>query len=246
MDPHAVPEETSLRFAEAAGEELEEMVERWIGELGPPDVGRILRNPHTGERIVRRLLAQKRLMSFYQVRRDLALHPRTPTASAMNLVKGLYWRDLVAMGQNVRIPPRVRQAADRRLGDRLPGLAVGERVAIARRASPGLLQKLRADPSPRVVEAMMESPRCSVGILLPLASSEAATGPVLAAVAKHPRWGVRYPIRVALCRNPQTPAQVSLSLLPMLKKVDLRAVSRELRLPTVVRRRAKVLLGEVP
>ena len=240
-----VPEETSLRFAEAGGEELEELVERWIEALRPADVGRILRNPHAGDSIVRRLLAQRRLLTFYDVRRDLALHPRTPTAVALNLVRGLFWRDLVAIGQNVRIRPRVRQAAELRLGERLPALAVGERVAIARKASPGTLQKLRSDPNARVIEALMENPRCSEGILLPLATSETTTSPVLATVARHPRWGVRYPIRVAICRNPQTPTRVSLPLLPMLKKHDLRTVSREPRIPAPVRRRAQLLLGEL-
>jgi hypothetical protein len=220
-------------------------VERWLDSLRPPDVGRILRNSHCSERIVRKLLGQTRLRAFYDVRRDLAQHPRTPTAQAMALVRGLYWRDLVAVSQDVRIRPTVRKAAERQLVDRLPGLAVGERVSIARRGSPALLQSLRHDPSPRVIEALMDNPRCSEGVLLPLAVAESAASPVLAALARHRRWGVRYPIRVALCRNARTPVQVALSLLPMLKKTDLRAVTREPRVSPPVRRRAKLLLGDL-
>ncbi|MDX1632092.1 MAG: hypothetical protein R3234_09535 [Thermoanaerobaculia bacterium] len=239
-----IPEEESYRFADAVGEELEELVSRWLDRLGPRDVERILRNPHTEERIVRILLGERRLLSYYEIRKRLALHPKTPAAQALNLLNGLFWRDLLAAGQDTAIRPQVRRAADLRLADRLGGLAVGERVSIARRASPTLLQSLRKDPSARVVGAMLENPRCTEATLLPMVTSETTPGPVLEVVARNRKWGVRYPIRAALCKNPQTPVRVSLSLLPMLKKRDLRAVRSNARIPHAVQRRARLLLGD--
>ena len=104
--------------------------------------------------------------------------------------------------------------------------------------------QLRNDPEPRVIEALLENPRLTEGSLLPMLSREVARPEVLSLVANSHRWGTRYPVRVAICKNPRTPATSSLPLLPMLKKKDLGAVARDRRLPSVVRRRAEVLLGK--
>ena len=38
------------------------------------------------------------LIKLREVRRLLAMHPRTPEARAITLVSGLFWRDLVRIG----------------------------------------------------------------------------------------------------------------------------------------------------
>ena len=55
---------------------------------------------------------QARLLSFYEVRRDLALASaerpsRWPCASC----PGLYWRDLMELGLDTRLRPTLRRAA---------------------------------------------------------------------------------------------------------------------------------------
>ena len=84
------------------------------------------------------------------------------------------------------------------------------------------------------------------GALIPLVSSETAKPEVLSMLARHPRWGVRYPIRVSLARNRSTPVQTALSILPLLKKQDLKGIEQDRRLSIAVRRRAAVLLGRTP
>ena len=60
-------------------------------------------------------------------------------------------------------------------------------------------------------------------------------------MASNARWSVRYPVRLALCRNPRTPPELALAHLAMLKKGDLHAVARDPRLTLPVRRRAELL-----
>jgi hypothetical protein len=240
-----LPEEVSQRLHEAAGLELLHLVSTYAESLGPETVRAVLRNPHCDQQVIRQLLAQRRLLDSYDVRRDLAFHPRTPQARALHLLSGLYGRDLLTLSLDMRVPPVVRRAAELRLAERLPAMTVGEKVSLARRASPGLVKALRTDPSPRVVRALLENPRLTEADVLPLASSEATVPSVLAVLVADRRWGCRYPVRVALCRNPRTPIDQALGLLPLLKKGDLRAVSRDLRLETAVRRRASLLLGEL-
>jgi hypothetical protein len=236
--------ELGERLRDAGPEELSALLAEHAGRLEAPEVRQALRNPYITAEGVELLAAQPRLISFYEVRRDIAFHPRAPEVLAMRFIPGLFWRDLVAAGLDSRLRPTVRRAADLRLAARLPELAVGEKVSIARRAGAGLLAHLRQDPSPRVIAALLDNPRLTEGILAPLVHSERASPPVLALIAADRRWGLRQELRSLLCRNPRTPVETVLRILPTLRKDDLRAVGSDPRLPESVRHRARLLLGE--
>jgi len=236
-------EEVLQRLRAAGVDELRLLLRSVAADLDVPAAQAVLRNPHAGEEAIRVLADQRRLLSFYEMRRDLALHPATPQPIALALLSGLYWRDLVAAGLDVRIRPVVRRAAEQRLMERLPGLAVGEKATIARSASPHVIQALRHDPTPRVIAALLDNPRLVEGDLLPLATHENANPPVLAVLLTHRKWGFRYPVRAAVVRNPRTPLALALQHLPMLKKPELRAVANDPRLSLALRRKAELLLG---
>lgn len=234
----------AARLREAGGEELAALVRDPALELGSAEALQALANPHAGREVVEALAARRHLLTSYEVRKAVAFHPAAPEVLARRFLGGLYWRDLLAAGSDPRVRPTLRRAADRLLGDRLTGLSLGEKINMARRAGPGLVQRLRQDPSPRVMRALLENPRLTEGSLLPVLNRDSTPPPVLEVVAADRRWGVRYPIRAALARNPSTPMQAALRILPHLKKPDQRAVARDLRIQAPVRRRARLLLGE--
>lgn len=231
------------RLRQADGDELAELVRTHAGELDPPAALMALANPFAGREVVERLAAIPGVVASHQVRRALAFHPAISETLALRFLAGLYWRDLMALGADPRVRPTLRRAADRHLVRRLPGMATGEKIAIARRAGPGLLAHIRHDPSPRVIAGVLENPRLTEGTLTPMVQREDARPEILRVIADDRRWGVRYPIRVGLCRNPRTPVDTALRLLPMLKKVDQRQVATDRRLPAPVRRRARLLSG---
>ena len=234
------------RIREASSDELQDLVDRNLERLTVAEARQVLKSSFVTSKVIESILTQKRLLAFHEIRGDVVRHPRTPEIHALRFVAGLFWRDLVAIGSDIRVRPRVRRAAERHLMNRLQGLAAGERVAIARKAGPAIISQLRTDKDPRVISALLENPRMTEGSLMTLVTSETASPKGLALVARHRKWGSRYSIRVALCRNMRTPAQVSLGLLPSLKKPDLAAVERDRKLPASVRRRAAVLLGRSP
>ena len=240
-----VLEETEQRLAAADEERLLEFVRDDLGALDGTLLRRILRHPFLSTQVIQLLLEEREVVGSYEVRRDLATHPKTPDARAMQLVATLYWRDLARLSAEVRVRPTVRRTAERRLADRLPGLAVGEKVAIARSCGHGLMARLGQDPDPRVIQALLENPRLTEGILLQLVSRESARPEILALVARDRRWGVRYRIRVPICCNPNTPVATALSQLPALRKSDLMAVADDARLAKAVRQRANLLLGRL-
>jgi hypothetical protein len=204
-----------------------------------------LRNPYLSSEVVDLLAAQPRLLAFYEVRRDLVRCPCCSEALALRHLAGLFWRDLVAIGLDTRLHPRLRSAADSQVAARLSALSVGERVTIARRASAAVVAQLLSDPSPRVIAAVLDNPRLTEGALARLAHRETAPAPILRLIAEDRRWGARYDIRVALARNPRTPAATALRLLATLRKPDLATVASDPRVEDAVRRRARLLLGQV-
>ena len=233
------------RLAAADEEELLELVRNHLAALDGATMRRLLRHPFLGREAIQLLLEDRQAVGSYEVRRELAGHPHTPEPRAMQLVATLYWRDLSQLSTQTRIRPTVRRAAERRLADRLPGLAVGEKVAIARRCSPALVPRLGQDPNPRVIQALLENPRLTEGVLLQLVSRDSTRPEVLALIARDRRWGVRYRVRVPICRNPNTPVATALAQLPALRKPDLREVADDRRLAAAVRRRADLLLGRL-
>ena len=242
MFPSSTPE-LRRRLREAAAEELEQLIESSAAELDGAAIRQIFLNPFLDGGTIERLLATPAVRLVHAARREAAMHPRTPRALALQLVAELYWRELVAIGVDTRLHPVVRRSADTRLVERLAGMSVGERTAVARRAGPGVMAAVRFDPTPRVIAALLDNPRLTEGLLLPLAAHERAHPEVLATIARDPRWGSRLQLRRALCLNPATPVAVALTLLPTLDKRSLGAVTAAARVASPVRRRAALLAG---
>lgn len=232
------------QLREAGEDGLDELVADRLHELDPEAVRQIVRNPHVASETLERLGTARSLTASYEVRRVLCTHPRTPRALALRLVPTLYWRDLARVAGDTAVHPLVRRAAEKRILQRLPALAVGERVSLARSASPGLVPALRLDPTPRVLAALLENPRLTEGMIVPLAANERAAPACLSRLARDRRWGVRRTVRVALCRNPATPVADVLRLLPALQRAELRALLADPRVPPAVARRARERLGE--
>ena len=229
------------RLREAGETELETLVDGHFPAIDPQVARQVFRNPFLTRAVIERLAASPTLLSAYEVRMEIARHPRSPQILALRLLPGLHWPDLLRIGLDTRLHPIVRRSAETRIAERMPGFAVGEKIILARSGSQALLAQLRSDPTPRVIEALLENPRLSEGLLMPLVTSETTSPTVLGIVAAHPRWGVRYPLRLALCRNPRTPLERVLSHLPLLKKLDLESIASDARLKLPVRRRATLL-----
>jgi hypothetical protein len=239
---HAVRADLGL-----AGErELRNLVRSGFEGLSATELRALFGSPFLTEPVIREVLERPEAMATHEIRCAVALHRNTPLHEALRLVPTLYWSDLVDVGRDTRARPQVRRAAHQALFERYEGLAVGERVAIARRAGVDLLSRVRHDPAPRVVQAMLENPRLTEGVLMPLLASGAARPDVLRAVAASERWISRYQVRRLLCRNRKTPRDVVLPLLPRLKKGDLRAIESDPGLDAGVRQRAGLLLGKSP
>src|SRR5689334_14556546 len=104
--------ELHLRLREAGSEEPLELLRAHAGELTAPAVRNALRNPYCTAETIEEIANGRRLLSFYEVRRDIVLHPRAPETLAARFVPTLWWRDLVALALDTRLRPTLRRTAE--------------------------------------------------------------------------------------------------------------------------------------
>ncbi|MEM8930392.1 MAG: hypothetical protein AAGE94_04425 [Acidobacteriota bacterium] len=238
-----VPEAVRQRLRRAAGRELVEIVEAYGRRFGLRDLRQVLLNPFVTGDVIEELAANRHLTSQHGVPAAIARHRRTPQPVAMRFVASLFWRDLLEIAADVRLRAPVRRLAERYLTERLPRLAVGERIALARRVPPNLVARLGIDPHPRVIAALLDNAQLTERDLVALVNRHDVPIRTLDLLARHERWGPRRDLRAALARNPRAPFRVLFDILPTLPPEDLEAVARLEGHSTIVRRRAEDLLA---
>jgi hypothetical protein len=188
------------------------------------------------------IAASRVLMASRGVRRLVAGHPQTPRHDALHALDDLTWRDLMDIGRETRTPPPVRQAANRKLLDAMRGLAVGEKIALARFAPPALFPALFEEDDGRVLEALLSNPRLTPEDLLRWLSTGHPTPGGLAQLAAEGRWASRPPVRSALLLHPATPRAAALALLTSASREELRRLTETPGAPALLAACAAELL----
>jgi hypothetical protein len=156
----------------------------------------------------------------------VVLNPRAPRALAQRLVPSLRWRDLADVAASPRVDPAARVRAEGLLKEQLPDLRLGERVTLARLATPAVLAPMLLDPEPRVAEASLLNPRLREEDLVLAVRAAAAPRALLEAATSSPRWRECYAVRLALVLQPRTPLALALGQLSALLPRDLERVAR--------------------
>lgn len=206
----------------------------------------ILRNPGITPALIQRIARSPIWMKSYKVRAALVQHPRTPRPLAMSLVSSLRWGDLARVAAASRLPIALRGAAEKILLLRLPELALGERVSLARSATPSVIRGLRGENSPLVARALLENPALRFEEALFMAERPEAPPALLAVLAESTRFARRQDLRLALAAHPSTPPAVALRLVAGLDPGALHALCGSSAAPTLVRVAAERRLFTCP
>lgn len=203
-------------------------------ELDEEGAALLVKSPHATSTLLVRLGGSQRWTRAYEVKRGLVRHPRAPLPLARRFLPHLLWLDMAEAAADTRLTPVVRRHAEEALKTRLLDMAEGEIVALARRASPGVVAELTRSRSPRVLAALLGNPRVRERDVVRIASGEEAPPETLRRVVRHPDWSVRRAVRVALLRNPRTPVADALHLLAGLAPPDLERMVRDEEVPRIV------------
>jgi len=206
---------------------------------------KVLQRPDLPEQFLA-LVAHSKWAGTLRIQFCLVNHPHTPMAEAMNLTKFLFWRDLTLISQNFRLSSEVRHVAESVLQQRLPAMAVGEKVTLARMAGGQVLKMLRLEKDATVVQALLDNPRLVEEDVLYLVSQQRTPAPVLEAVARDPRWSVRREVRIALLRNARTPLAAAITFISNLNVAELRQLAGDLKVPLAIRKMIQTRLGKSP
>jgi hypothetical protein len=169
----------------------------------------------------------------------IVLSPRSPRTLALRLLPSLLWRDLAETAATMRITPAVRQRSEALLQDRLSELRLGDRIALARIATPPVLRSLLADADAKVVRAALQNPRLRETDLTSLVEGSAPGDTLLREAAASTRWRHSYALRLSLALQPRTPLDVALLQISSLLPRDLRRLAATEGLRPLVRASAR-------
>jgi hypothetical protein len=208
---------------------------RLIHEVPPDQLFPILDNPALDESSLALLLHRKDLptdfltevlkrrhfLKNYLVKKLLALHPRTPRADTLRLIRELYLMDLIQFAISPGVLPELKRRAEDQVMAKMPQLPLGQKITLARRSPARVAGALLADGQPMVVKAALSNPNLTEAQVLRVLAKEKLAPIVAQSIARHAKWSHVYNVRIALLRQPSTTLATVLAFLPELTVSDL-------------------------
>ncbi|HEV8384469.1 MAG TPA: hypothetical protein VGQ11_06315, partial [Candidatus Acidoferrales bacterium] len=187
---------------------------------------------------------RKEWMRSYRVKVRVAGHPHAPRLASLPLIRQLFLFDLVNLTLTPATPAETRRIAEDVILNRLPQLALGQRLTLARRGSARIAAALLAEGHERVVPLALDNAFLTESQVLKVLAREELPEIVPASIARHRKWSYLYNVRMALVRHPLTPLARVLAFLPDLTLRDLDELSGARSLPPRLKQyiRAEVAL----
>ena len=211
-------------------------------EIDELDALHILRSPFCTPQIAEAIASDRHLLAPHGVRELLAGFPGFTFARALDLLATLPWVSLLTISQAPKTPPVVRRHAERKLVSQMFSMALGEKIALARRAHRALFPPLTASGDEQILNALLNNPRLVENDILVILNTVDVPVSFLAELARHSRWGTYRGVRRALVELESTPLPLALSLLVQHTAGDLRRLVGRRNVPEKVREAALSLL----
>ena len=182
----------------------------------------LLKRRDLGENLIKNICKLSLTESNHNLKLAIARHPNTPAPQLLAILPQLHLFELLNLCLLSEITPDQKVAAERAIIQRLPLTPLGNRLALARRATSALLEALMKEGDPRIVEICLANPRLKEGTLFQFVRSGAATAETISMVARSPRWQNRPTLREAVLSNPKTPLVWFTLWLPGMKLPEIK------------------------
>jgi hypothetical protein len=235
-------EQLDLAKAKLLRQALTAQGEELLGVLQERDADVLkaaLKNPHLNEEHLLVLLKRRDLDEQFmkslqrlpkvtgsrRLKMALAGHPSTPAPMLASLLPQLFLFELVTLMQLPGVGEDQKVAAEREILKRLPETETGSKLTLARRGSPAILEVLIREGKPQLLQAILANPKLKEPAIFAFLNSPTATPETISLVARHPRWGQRPNLRLAMLKNRKTPLVWFILFLPTLRKADLEALT---------------------
>jgi len=125
-------------------------------------------------------------------------------------------------------------ADPKNLYQQIQSLSVAEKIKLAYLGSKDARRLLSRDTNRVVQRAVLQSPKIREDEVLPIVQDRTVAEEILRLVIGRKDWIKNYPIRLALCQNPKTPAPRAMRLLETLQDRDLRNISKSRNVPSPI------------
>lgn len=158
---------------------------------------------------------------------SVVLSPRVSRALALKLVGSLFWRDLADVAASPQVTAAARVRAEALLVDYMEDLRLGDRITLAKIATPPVLARLLEDADPRVVEAGLINRRLREEDLAGALRKDTVTRALIEGISASSRWRERYALRLAIVLQPRAPLAVALAQVTALLPRDLERVAAD-------------------
>lgn len=159
--------------------------------------------------VIEQISKNSALANSRKARLAIVGHLKASRHVSLSLLRKLFTFDLMKVALTPAVPGDVKAAAEESLIKRLESLPMGEKLSLARRASGRVVGVLLLDSEQRVIQAALENPRLTEALIIKALMRASCTAVLVHAVGEHAKWSLRYEIRVALLRNPKTPARLA-------------------------------------
>lgn len=195
----------------------------------------LLRNRAASPALLSRIARNRDWVRRYRIKRALTMHPRTPHVLARMMLGHLRWSDVLTVLRDVEVPPPVRKDAEKRILDRVAEMTLGEKIAIAHRATPPILEALAEGCEPLLLRAVLGNDRLPEAVAASIAGRDAIAPSLLEWISVHPVWGGRFEVQRAVAMNPSSPVAAALRSMRRLPDEELQILAELPSVPKVVR-----------
>jgi hypothetical protein len=158
-------------------------------------------------------------------------HRRCPRHIALPLLRRLFPFELMQIALAPAVAADLKMLAEEALIAKLEGMALGERIALAKRASARVASALLLDPENAVIEGALQNSRMTESGIVKLLMSREVSPAVIRLLLAHRTWSVRPDIRLALLRKEETSAEQAIHIAESLPMTALRELIKHALLP---------------
>lgn len=229
----------------ASGSQLENL----LYHRAPGVLEALLENPRLGEQhltillsrrdlpraIVTRIAQNRDWMKSYPLKLAVVKHPHAPRHLALPLLRYLYLFDLMAVTATPGTPAELKRLAEEAILSQREGIALGQRLALARQGTQHIAAGLLRDSDRHVIEAALSNPALTAPEVAATLLREKVGSELTAAVVRHPRWSSSSSVRLALLRTGHLSLARVLQILPELSSADLQDLKEDPRVPESIR-----------
>jgi hypothetical protein len=153
--------------------------------------------------------------------------------------------DLPLLDAGAEEPPAAEEEREASTLQRLAGLSIAKRIAVAMKGTREERAILIRDPNRIVTAAVLSSPKMTDTEIAGIARMANVSEDVLRTISHNRAWLKNYSVALSLVKNPKTPVALSMNLMSRLNDKDLRMLSTDRNVPDVLRvtARKKIVIG---